>query len=123
MTNNTELDMIEKFYIGDRIDSDKLLCVTIKTCGGNSLEAEEDQEKKVRCWKSGCIEKYKEVTKDKSFEEEEEVGKDWENLKTAVEEAMETKKIVLRKRKPGQKYWWDRECTREKRKVMRCYKN
>ena len=74
MTNNTELDMIEKFYIGDRIDSDKLLCVTIKTCGGNSLEAEEDQEKKVRCWKSGCIEKYKEVTKDKSFEEEEEVG-------------------------------------------------
>ena len=27
--------------------------------------------------------------------EEEEVGKDWENLKTAVEEAIETKKIVL----------------------------
>lgn len=51
------------------------------------------------------------------------MDKDWENLKAAVEEAMKRKKLVLRKWKSGQKYWWDRECTRETRKVTRCYKS
>ena len=66
--------------------------------------------------------KYEETTESKIFEEEEDTNKDWERLKGTVKEAMESKRVVEKRWKIGQKYWWNRECTREKRKVNRWYK-
>ncbi|XP_024884387.1 uncharacterized protein LOC112462700 [Temnothorax curvispinosus] len=43
----------------------------------------------------------------------------WEELRGKVSEAVVEKKVRWRKRKLGYKKWWDRECTRKKRKAER----
>lgn len=61
-----------------------------------------------------------------SLEEEEPkertIEKKWEKMKETVKEALVKEERRVRRKKLGYKEWWDRGCTKEKRKLVRTYK-
>lgn len=54
--------------------------------------------------------------------EERTIEKKWEKMKETVKEALMKKERRVRRKKLGYKEWWDRGCTKEKRKLVRTYK-
>ena len=55
--------------------------------------------------------------------EKDSVEETWKNLKETILEAMVKKEIRWKRRKIGHKEWWNKSCSREKRKVHRALKS
>lgn len=106
----------------------------ILTVSENVVESEEGAEgkeggkSKVReiiSWDADAILKYNERTKEICRAVEGDtisIEEKWEKIKKIVLEAMVKKKVKMRKRKLGDKDWWDKSCTKKKREVVRIYK-
>ncbi|XP_024890649.1 histone-lysine N-methyltransferase, H3 lysine-79 specific-like [Temnothorax curvispinosus] len=91
--------------------------------GGLERLEEEAQEKtkEVIQWDEESIKKYKEKAEEVEMKGEE-VEDVWENLKKAVEKSMVRKRIKIRRKKIGEKDWWDEKCKKKKRGLKRTYK-
>jgi len=82
--------------------------------------------KEIVLWTADVIEKFKEKT-----EVVEQIGNQegwtveerWQWMKKIAKEAMVRKRIKVKKRKIRFKDWWDRDCTKKKRGLQRCYKS
>lgn len=46
----------------------------------------------------------------------------WRNLKEGVEKCVIRKQVKIKRKKIGERDWWDTECKKEKKKVKRAYK-
>lgn len=46
----------------------------------------------------------------------------WRNLKEGVEKCVIRKQVKIKRKKIGERDWWDTECKKEKKKVKRVYK-
>jgi len=120
------------FKILERVDSDHLLLqLRIRRAEEGKEEekrvekTEERREriKEIIVWDEEAIKKYEEKTEILVQEVEQEEGtveERWQWIKKTVIGAIR-KKIRIRKRKIGFKDWWDRDCTRRKRKMQRCF--
>lgn len=129
--NENVYDKIRKFKVEDRIDSDHMpIVVSLRQKDDGGQEQEEEQkierrneEKKiVICWDEEAKQKYKEETEmmmDEDIWKTYFVGQKWNKLKEWIKGAMIRKEIKKRRRKIGYKEWWDKECSREKRKLKR----
>lgn len=112
----------KKMEAGNRSESDHMpLIVEMLAESRNQLE-EERSTREVINWNKEAIKRFKEKTREKEFEQTDKNEIEWEILKMETQSMMETKRIKIRKRKIGYKVWWDKECTKEKRRVNRCYK-
>ncbi|XP_024884581.1 trichohyalin-like [Temnothorax curvispinosus] len=122
VVNREAWDRVIKLTIGERVESDhQPLEVEIR---GGVERLEEEMQKKTKeviQWDEESIKKYKEKAEEVEVEGEE-VEDVWENLKKAVEKSMVRKRITIRRRKIGEKDWWDEECKRKKRGLKRTYK-
>lgn len=63
--------------------------------------------------------KYKENTETSEWKEEGTVEEKWQKLKEIIQGALVKKEIVIRKKGLGHKDWWDRSCTKLKRRMKR----
>lgn len=115
---------LKEFSVGNRVESDHLPLYsewyTIEEVEREELKVEETNEKMLQCWK----EKDCRIFAEKSEEIEVSEGnihEKWGDLRKKIEE-IPLKKVKWRKRKVGYKKWWNRECTKKKRKVERCLK-
>ena len=75
----------------------------------------------VGIWNERTIEEFQNRTKAIVFKLEG-LEKGWIKLKNQISRCTETEKIKIKERIIGQKFWWDMERTREKRKIMKAYK-
>ncbi|KMQ89439.1 hypothetical protein RF55_10935 [Lasius niger] len=130
LNGSTEaIDRVEEFKVGDRVDSDHMpIMVTLEERGrrGKKKEGEvkKEEEKWRICWDKESIRRYKKNTKKTTWEEDLQgmIEEKWEKLKGIVYEAIIKKKMVMRRIELGHKDWWDRQCSRQKREMQRCYK-
>ncbi|XP_077270175.1 uncharacterized protein LOC143901623 [Temnothorax americanus] len=122
VVNREAWDRVIKLTIGERVESDQQP-LELEIRGGVERLEEERQKKtkEVIQWDKEIIKKYKK--KAEKVEVEGKVVEDvWENLKKAVEKSMVRKRITIRRKKIGEKDWWDEECKRKKRGLKRTYK-
>lgn len=118
--NTTEWEKVSKFYIDHRTEADhQSIIIEVETEGGLELKEERRMEKEIIVWNEKSIEEYMNSMQDKVFRVGESVNEAWTELKGVVKENMEVRKMILDKEKIGQNYWWDKECSREKRRVDR----
>lgn len=131
IVNKIGNENVRKLRIKDRIDSDQLpVILTMERKGKEEKREEKKEEMKEErrtkiIWDKIVREQYKEKTED----EMEEGGEDkvssiedrWEKLKGRIENAMLKKEIKFKRRVLGKKDWWDKSCTKGKRKVKRIF--
>lgn len=93
--------------------------------GSSKENVEEDvhveEEKMMIRWDEETILRYKEDTKEISKEHDlkkESIKEKWLRLKRKVSEGMVQKKIRIKEKEIGYKDWWDRSCSKKKRKVQ-----
>ena len=67
------------------------------------------------------VEEFQNRTKNIVFEQEGLEG-GWAELKNQISRCRVTKKIKIKEKTIGQKFWWDKKCTREKRKIRKEYR-
>jgi len=85
-------------------------------------EEERTRYKETVVWDEGSIARFNEKTESldqPGYLEDGSIEEWWQWLKKKATEAMVRKRIKIRKRKVGFKDWWDRGCTKQKRKVQR----
>jgi len=124
--NETAHDRVLSFKIDDRVDSDHMpLCLKIKKREEEEREEAGEEEERTRTkekiiWNEEAKKKYQEITEKMVMEDGGwTVEERWKGIKDIVEKAMVRKTIKIRRRKIGYKDWWDRECTKRKRKLER----
>lgn len=130
-------DRLREFRIGERIESGHMPLVVEEGTDieteekGSSQEEEEEENKKkeekitIISWDEEAIQRYEEKTRmweqEKGFATSS-IEEKWIRLKEKVMGAMMKKRIKKKKKKMGDKDWWDKECTRKKREVKKSYK-
>lgn len=124
IVNIEGVEKINKFRVGNRIEAE----LPPAFRGGSKVEKkgakkriEESIEKVVTVWNVEGIQRYKEQLVNIKFKERK-VESKWEKLKATVEGCMVKKKVQVKIWKLGHHFWWDRKCTKEKRKVAGCFK-
>ncbi|XP_053989910.1 uncharacterized protein LOC128882349 [Hylaeus volcanicus] len=123
--NEKGLEEIVHFKVEDRIESDhQPLVATARLQARADIVGREEETETVRqvfCWGKESIEQYK--SKIRNIQLAEGNGKPgWQELKAAVLQSMDKRVVRRKRRKPGHKFWWDKQCSREKRKVKVIYK-
>ena len=111
LVNNIGLDRIDKFTVGDRIDSDhQPITATFKVTYRRGEVDEEKfpttKEKVIEIWSDRTIKDFQNRTK-------EGLEGGWTELKNRISRCTVTKKVKIKEITIGQKFWWDKECTRE----------
>lgn len=81
------------------------------------MEGKRKVEKIIQCWDEKNTRSFADKTGKISLTEGN-LQEKWEELRVKVEETVVKKRIKWRK-KMGYKKWWDRKCTRKKRKAER----
>lgn len=124
LTNTQSRAEIKRLEIGERTEADhQPLCMQIEVTQEKTREGkEEEKEKEVICWKKESIQEYMESTKEILFQAED-LNEKWTELKKVIHEKMIKRKSKTRKWKIGHKFWWDKECSKVKRKVKALYKH
>lgn len=120
-------EIVKEMKVEERIESDHLpLALVLEYNRERRTKNEEDEDKMERririCWDEKAREEYKESTMKNSWTEGQEartIEEKWKKLKDIIEVALVKKEIKTRKRELGDRDWWDRMCTRGKRKVKR----
>lgn len=84
------------------------------------VEEEPEMVKIIEEWKEENI-RYRE--KEMEIRIEGETAEDiWRNLKEGVEKCVIRKQVKIKRKKIGERDWWDTECKKEKKKGKRAYK-
>ena len=129
---------IGKFCIGERVDSDHLPleCVMEEELEEGQEEDKGEQRGDIReeeieriLWDEESRKMYEERTEELSHLEDEKdwdpatVEGKWETIKRIINGAMVRRKIKRRKKRElGHKDWWDRNCSRKKRRLKRMFR-
>lgn len=129
IVNETCNEFVQEFKVVERIDSDHLplvleLDVSLEDKAEEGKEDGEDKsERRTRiCWDEEACMMYKENTEGESWAEATErlkTEEKWEKLKNIIDKALVRKEIRTRKIELGERRWWDKSCTRGKRKLKR----
>lgn len=78
-------------------------------------------QKKVWCWNEESTSIYNENTdKTEKIRQNDNFKEKWEELKVHFQQGNK-KGIKIRNWCLGEKKWWDRECSKKKREVLRCF--
>ncbi|TGZ50545.1 Uncharacterized protein DBV15_12707, partial [Temnothorax longispinosus] len=114
---------LEEFEVKSRIESDHMPLVSVWTSkeglkGEWRKEERRQAERIIQCWDEESTRIFTGRTEEISLSEGGLLEK-WEELRGKVSKAVVEKKVRWRKRQLGYKKWWDRECTRKKRKAER----
>ncbi|KMQ86341.1 hypothetical protein RF55_14685, partial [Lasius niger] len=114
-------DRIEKLTVGKRVESDHQP-LEVEVRGEFRRETGRAQEviKEIVQWNEESIEKYKKKEREITIEGKK-VEEVWKSLKAGIEECIVRKRIRLRRKKIGEKDWWDAECKRRKKQVKKAY--
>lgn len=127
-------DRVSEFRVGERVDSDHMpVCMELGTeeeehtrsrRHWNESETQEEN-RKVVCWNEEARKRYRDKTEEMEWvsQPDESVDSAWLRLKGMVKEAFIYKERKIKKSTIGHKDWWDKSCTRRKRKVKRIYKS
>ncbi|XP_070163512.1 golgin subfamily A member 6-like protein 22 [Polyergus mexicanus] len=125
-------ERVVDFRVGDRVDSDHMLVIVTledKDRRGRRREQEEEDKKEGEekwriCWDEESIQWYKENLEMAPWEADRQdtIEEKWDRLKCMIHEAMIKKKVTTKRKELGHKDWWDKQCSRKKREVQRCYK-
>ncbi|TGZ53811.1 hypothetical protein DBV15_10472 [Temnothorax longispinosus] len=127
LVNTEGWNLSEDFEVKSRIESDHMPLVSVWT-SKEGLKKEGKKEKSrqveriIQCWDEESTRIFAGRTEEISLSEGGLLEK-WEELRGKVGKAVIEKKVRWRKRKLGYKKWWDRECTRKKRKAERKLKS
>ncbi|XP_036145297.1 uncharacterized protein LOC118646456 [Monomorium pharaonis] len=123
------IDRIISFSVVDRVDSDHM-SLTVKLDSEEELMEEDLQDIEERrtktLWDLESRHLYEEKTEVAEWTENLEndsAEEIWKKLKKTILEAMVKKEIRLKRRKIGYKEWWNKSCSREKRKAHRALKS
>lgn len=132
IVNEKALDSVKNLEIGEKIESDHMpLILTSNEVKEDREETEGEREGEENNWREivSCdveaILQYNERSEELCREVEVEtssIEEKWDKIKKIMFGAMVKKKIKKRRRKLGDKEWWDRSCTKKKREVERIYK-
>lgn len=118
---------MDSFRIDERVESDHMpLIAKLRIEGTNREEGKKDEFKTIIRWDDEAKQRFKEKIEERTEEEgpeENTIEKKWEKIKETVKAALVKEEKRMRRRKLGYKEWWDRGCTKEKRKVVKAYKN
>jgi len=134
--NERALEKIIDFKVESRVDSDHMPLqvrtrkreenIKKEEWKGEEKEGEEKRRVKEKIsWSEEAIKKYKERTEVMEQEEGQErwsLEERWQWIKNIARGAMVRVKVKIKRRKIGFKDWWDRECTKGKRRLQRLYK-
>lgn len=133
LVNENARKKVIKFQVEGRIESDHTpVSVVLEETTDRKeeektgkLEVAEAKVKQVYSWNEEAIEIFKSKTQDLEVVEEEEdtTEKRWMDTKQIIDEAVTKKEIKVRKWTLGIKRWWDRSCTKQKRKAKSAYRN
>lgn len=125
-------ERVVDFRVGDRVDSDHMpVIVTLEDKDRRGRRREEEEEDKKEgeekwriCWDEESIQWYKENLEMTPWEADRQdtIEEKWDRLKCMIHEAMIKKKVITKRKELGHKDWWDKQCSRKKREVQRCYK-
>ncbi|KAI4475510.1 hypothetical protein M0802_015130 [Mischocyttarus mexicanus] len=122
LMNTAGLSKIRRFEVEERTESDHLpLSVQCEIDGIYRRKKEKEvSTREVINWSKEKIVEFKERTKTKKFTKER-LEDSWKELHEGTRGCMAREIIRQRKRVIREKFWWDKECTREKRKVKKLY--
>ena len=124
LINNIGFNRMYTFRVEDRTDSDcQLISATFKvTYRGEEVEEKSSRTKEgvTEIWNEMTIEEFQNRTKEIVFKQEGLEG--WIKLKNQISRCTVIKKVKIKERIIGQKFWWDNESTREKRKIRKAYR-
>jgi len=120
IVNQRAWDRIEKLTVGKRVESDHQP-LEIEVRGEFRRETGRAQEviMDIVQWNEESIEEYKKKEREITIE-----GKKvelWKSVKAGIEECIVRKRIRLRRKKIGEKDWWDAKCKRRKKQVKKAY--
>jgi len=135
--NERALERIIDFKVENRVDSDhmplqvrtRMREENIKKEERKGKEKEEEEKRRVIekiSWSEEAIKKYREMTEKIEQEEGHEdwsLEERWQWIKNIAKGAMVRRKVKIKRRKIGFKDWWDKECTKGKRRLQRLYKD
>lgn len=115
IVNQGAWDRIEKLTVGKRVESDHQP-LELEVRGEFRRETGRAQEviKDIVQWSEESIEEYKKKEREIMIEGEK-VEELWNSVKIGIEECIVRKRIRLRRKKIGEKDWWDAECKRWKK--------
>jgi len=129
IVNERAYDKVLDFKIKNRVDSDHMpLCLKLRKQEDMDereprvQEEERTRYKEIVVWDEESTERFNEKTESldqPGYLEDGSIEERWQWLKKEATEAMVRKRIKIRKRKVGFKDWWDRGCTKQKRRVQR----
>lgn len=112
------------FKVEERVESDHMpICIEIKTNEVDKLiEHEKSREipaKLCEVWNDESIAVFEEATRtwEGVFEAVDSVEKRWSEVKELINMNITRKEIKIKKWKLGMRNWWDKECSRSKRKA------
>lgn len=127
IVNETCDEFVIEFKVVERVDSDHLPLVLKIDLDKKDKEEDyeeeerdkvkEDERKTIICWDKEAV-RYKGKTEKTKWTEGPTIRKTeekWEKLKGIIDKALIRKKKV----ELGERSWWDRSCTKGKRKVKR----
>lgn len=127
-------DRVHKFRIEERVDSDHMpICMELQLEkeGRRSRDKKEEQTdsenkeevKELTCWDEESRTLYREKSEKMGWthNQEETADETWARLKGIILESIVYKEKKIRQRCIGYKDWWDRECTKKKRRVKKVY--
>lgn len=129
IVNDNYIDLVNSFKVGERVDSDHMpLCLELNEAEIQREEEnkrrESDKEERGRLitrWDKVARARYKENTEkgERIQLNTLEVEEAWQRLKKKIKEALVNKERKVITKELGHKDWWDKDCTRMKRKVHR----
>ncbi|XP_017879159.1 trichohyalin-like, partial [Ceratina calcarata] len=109
---------VRKFQIGERVESDHLPAeVDIGKEQSEEIAQDEGTMEYIE-WDEKSIEDYRKKCEEHEYRQGT-VDEEWEDLQNCIKESMIRKERSWTKNKIGNTKWWDKECTRLKRKVRR----
>jgi len=133
ITSENVSNRISSFRIGDRVDSDHMpLELTLQMRKRNkqgrktlTQEKRNEKEREIILWNQEAKELFAEKAEElcraecEARKEVETIEERWDRIKRIVHGAMVKKKIKIKEKELGYKDWWNRRCTRGKRRLKK----
>lgn len=124
------IELIGNFKIEERVDSDHMPLIMELKEGDEESAGKKDGEERRKMiirWDEEARQMYKQNTEMTAWEdgriEEQSLEDSWQRLKNMINDSTIKKERKVVKKEIGHKNWWDKDCTRiKKRKVHRSLK-
>ena len=129
ITNEEAWKTINYFRVEERVESDHLpISIELKADGkfteGTEDTNEGDLNKIIEVWNEESIAVFREETNVLNIVENkaDTIEKRWKDTKESINKTVPRKEIKCKKWKLGMRRWWDKDCSRSKRKAKNLYK-